>query len=85
MSQFKVFVLATGFDLPRWLAVAPDGDVFVADSGAGKVIVLRAIPRFDRGWIAGSLCRPIESPVRNRLSRRLCLRRQHKPSRALPL
>ncbi len=37
---FKVSVLARGFDQPRWLAVAPNGDLFVADSGAGKVIVL---------------------------------------------
>jgi len=37
---FKVSVFATGFDQPRWLAVAPDGDVFVADSSAGQVIVL---------------------------------------------
>jgi glucose/arabinose dehydrogenase len=39
---FKVSILATGFDEPRWLAVAPNGDVFVADSAAGKVIVLRS-------------------------------------------
>ena len=37
---FKVSVLARGFEQPRWLAVAPNGDVFVADSGAGKVLVL---------------------------------------------
>ena len=37
---FKVSVFASGFDQPRWLAVAPNGDVFVADSAAGKVIVL---------------------------------------------
>lgn len=37
---FNVSILATGFDQPRWLAVAPNGDVFVADSAAGKVIVL---------------------------------------------
>jgi glucose/arabinose dehydrogenase len=30
-----------GFTLPRFLTVAPNGDVFVADMGAGKVIVLR--------------------------------------------
>ena len=41
---FRVSVLAAGFDQPRWLAVAPNGDVFVADSGAGKVIVLRTSP-----------------------------------------
>lgn len=38
---FKVNVFAADFKEPRWLAVAPDGDVFLADSGAGKVIVLR--------------------------------------------
>ena len=38
---FQVNVFAAGFKEPRWLAVAPNGDVFVADSGAGKVVVLR--------------------------------------------
>ena len=38
---FKVAVFARGFQEPRWLAVAPDGDIFVADSAAGQVIVLR--------------------------------------------
>ncbi len=37
---FRVSVFARGFDQPRWLAVAPNGDVFVADSAAGQVIVL---------------------------------------------
>jgi glucose/arabinose dehydrogenase len=41
---FKVSVLATGFVQPRWLAVAPNADVFVADSAAGKVIVLYSSP-----------------------------------------
>jgi glucose/arabinose dehydrogenase len=30
-----------GFERPRWMALAPNGDVFVADSEAGRVIVLR--------------------------------------------
>ena len=37
---FTASVLAGGFDEPRWLAVAPNGDLFVAESAAGKVIVL---------------------------------------------
>src|SRR5208282_3209572 len=37
---FNVSVFARGFEQPRWLAVAPNGDVFVAGSAAGKVIVL---------------------------------------------
>jgi glucose/arabinose dehydrogenase len=38
---FKVSVFAKGFTEPRWLAVASNGDVFVADSAAGAVVVLR--------------------------------------------
>jgi glucose/arabinose dehydrogenase len=38
---FKVSVFAKGFTAPRWLAVALNGDVFVADSEAGSVVVLR--------------------------------------------
>src|SRR5687767_6682671 len=30
-----------GFTRPRWMALAPNGDVFVADSRGGKVLVLR--------------------------------------------
>jgi glucose/arabinose dehydrogenase len=35
-----VTVFASGFVEPRWLAVAPNGDVFVADSAPGEVVVL---------------------------------------------
>ncbi len=38
---FRVNVFAREFRTPRWLAVAPNGDVFLADSRAGEVIVLR--------------------------------------------
>jgi glucose/arabinose dehydrogenase len=37
---FKVSVFARGFTEPRWLAVAPNGNVFVADSAVGEVVVL---------------------------------------------
>jgi glucose/arabinose dehydrogenase len=37
---FRVSVFAHGFREPRWMAVAPNGDVFVADSAAGQVLVL---------------------------------------------
>lgn len=42
---FKVSVFARGFSAPRWLAVAPNSDVFVADSALGEVIVLHDLPR----------------------------------------
>lgn len=39
---FKLNVFAEGeFRYPRWMALAPNGDVFVADSRANSVIVLR--------------------------------------------
>lgn len=38
---FRVNVFAQDFKEPRWLAVAPNGDIFVADSDAGEAIVLR--------------------------------------------
>jgi hypothetical protein len=40
---FAVSVFAKAFAGPRWLAVAPNGDVFVADSAAGQVIVLGGV------------------------------------------
>lgn len=39
---FQVEVFATGFKQPRTLRTAPNGDVFVAESGTGRVLVLRA-------------------------------------------
>lgn len=39
---FKVNVFAEGgFNVPRWMALAPNGDVFLADSRANSVLVLR--------------------------------------------
>jgi glucose/arabinose dehydrogenase len=38
---FKINIFAADFKQPRWLATAPDGDVFLADSAAGKVLILR--------------------------------------------
>ena len=38
---FRVNVFAANFKQPRWLAVAPNGDIFLADTGAGEIVVLR--------------------------------------------
>jgi glucose/arabinose dehydrogenase len=38
---FRVNVFAQDFKYPRWLTVAPNGDIFLADTGAGEVLVLR--------------------------------------------
>jgi glucose/arabinose dehydrogenase len=38
---FKINVFAADFKGPRWMMAAPNGDVFLADTAAGKVVVLR--------------------------------------------
>jgi glucose/arabinose dehydrogenase len=38
---FKINVFAKDFKEPRWMAVAPNGDIFLAESGAGRLVVLR--------------------------------------------
>ena len=40
---FAVQVFASGFKQPRTLRVAPNGDVFLSESGTGRVLVFRAI------------------------------------------
>src|SRR5260370_11780212 len=38
---FVINVFATNFKYPRWLTVAPNGDIFLADSGSGEIVVMR--------------------------------------------
>src|ERR1700733_2310825 len=38
---FTVSIFASGLDFPRWMAVAPNGDVFLTEPKAGKIVVLR--------------------------------------------
>jgi len=40
-AGFQVNIFAANFRTPRWLAVAPNGDIFVAEMGANQVDVLR--------------------------------------------
>ena len=40
-NGFKVTLFASGLDTPRYLLTAPNGDIFVAESYAGRIRVLR--------------------------------------------
>src|SRR5260370_29349731 len=40
-AGFKINVFATGFKRPRWLIVAPNGDIFLAGMVAGGSVILR--------------------------------------------
>src|SRR5690242_14214777 len=39
---FAVEVFASGFKQPRTLRIAPNGDIFLSEAGAGRVLVVRA-------------------------------------------
>ena len=41
-AGFKVELFASGLDTPRKIVTAPNGDLFVAESGANRVSILRA-------------------------------------------
>ena len=38
---FHINVFAANFKRPRWLTVTPNGDIFLADTGSGEIIVMR--------------------------------------------
>src|SRR5215469_5426023 len=38
---FRISVFAANFKYPRWLTIAPNGDIFLAVTGAGQIVVLR--------------------------------------------
>ena len=40
-AGFHINIFAKDFKQPRFLTVAPNGDIFLADTGAGKVVILR--------------------------------------------
>jgi len=42
LPGFTVTTFATGFNAPRQMKIAPNGDIFMSESGAGRVHVLRA-------------------------------------------
>jgi glucose/arabinose dehydrogenase len=58
---FRVNIFAAEFKEPRWLTVAPNGDIFLADSGAGKIFILR-----DSGHTGGAQQREVFATGVNR-------------------
>jgi glucose/arabinose dehydrogenase len=38
---FKINVFASDFKTPRWMTIAPNGDIFLAETGANQIVVLR--------------------------------------------
>src|SRR5258708_5427499 len=44
-AGFHVNIFATDFKRPRLLTVAPNGDIFLAETGANQVVILRDAER----------------------------------------
>jgi len=40
-AGFKINVFAEDFKIPRWMVIAPNGDIFLAETGANQIVVLR--------------------------------------------
>ena len=51
-----------GFERPRWLGLAPNGDVLVADSDAGKVVLLRGLDGEGRARERFTLLESLKQP-----------------------
>ena len=59
---FAVSRFATGLDGPREIRVAPDGDVFVSETGSGSILVLRSTPGAATAANAGVFASDLEGP-----------------------
>jgi glucose/arabinose dehydrogenase len=59
---FKVSVFARDFKEPRWLTVAPNGDIFLADSGAGTIFILRSSQKPGTAGLADVFAKGLNRP-----------------------
>ena len=59
---FKVTIYAAGFDYPRLIRTAPNGDVFLAESHTGEIKVLRGIDPEGKTARVSTFARRLEKP-----------------------
>ena len=87
---FKVELYATGLDNPRLIRIAPNGDLFLAESASGKIKIFRGVGARRQAEAGLRLRRRPAPALRHRLlSQRaesaMGLYRRHRRHRALPL
>lgn len=61
-AGFKADLFADGFEDARWMAVAPNGDVFLAESAAGRITVLRDLDGDGRADLRRPFARGFSRP-----------------------
>lgn len=60
---FSIDVFASGgFQKPRWIAQAPNGDVFVSDSAAGTIFLLRDADKNGRAEVRYTFAKGLNKP-----------------------
>jgi glucose/arabinose dehydrogenase len=62
MPGFKVELFATGFDEPRELRTAPNGDMFLAESNKGEIKVFRGITKDGKPEQTGTFATGLKRP-----------------------
>ena len=65
-SGFRVRLFATGFSNPRIIRVAPNGDIFIAETATGRIRVLRAADGADTPSTNQIYAAGLRSTLRNR-------------------
>jgi glucose/arabinose dehydrogenase/cytochrome c2 len=61
-AGFQVAVFATGLQGPRTMRVAPNGDIFVAETGAGRVKVIRPSADGSKAQTVATFAQGLEKP-----------------------
>lgn len=59
---FQVQLFATGFREPRLMRTAPNGDVFLADSTAGKIIVFHGVTKEGKAEVTSEFATGLNRP-----------------------
>jgi glucose/arabinose dehydrogenase len=59
---FEVSLYAEGFDLPRKIVTAPNGDLFLAESGLGEIKVLRGVGADGKAVTISTFATGLERP-----------------------
>jgi glucose/arabinose dehydrogenase len=62
LPGFKVEQFATGLEEPRLMRMAPNGDIFVAESSAGKILVFRGMGKDGKAGQMETFATGLKSP-----------------------
>ena len=90
LPGYTVTLYAEGLENPRLMRTAPNGDLFVAETGPGRIRVLRGHDAVRQATGDGGLRRRLEPSLRHRVlpgrpEPAVRLRRQHRLDRPLPV